>query len=211
MMQELIDKYFVEHLDLSEEDAKMLHRKYYTDYGLAIEGLVRHHKVDALEYNRLVDDALPLDGAITPDPQLRALLEDIDLSKVRLWLFTNAHITHGMRIVRLLGIEAFFEGITYCDYTKIPLICKPYKEMFEKAELEAGVKSPEQCFFVDDNYSNCKHAQDRGWTAAHLVEAQDPSPTQPASKYLVHNLEELREIWPQFFKHGTARISHPQL
>jgi len=143
-----IDKYFVEHLALSEDDAKMLHSKYYTDYGLAIEGLVRHHKVDALEYNRKVDDALPLDGVITEDLQLRKLLEDMDKTKVRLWLFTNAHITHGKRIVRLLGIEDLFEGITYCDYSTERLICKPHRKMFEKAEAEAGVASAKDCFFV---------------------------------------------------------------
>ena len=126
----------------------MLHQKYYKEYGLAIEGLVRFHKVDPLEYNKKVDDALPLDGIIVPDPQLRRLLEDIDRSKVRLWLFTNAHITHGKRVIKLLGVEDMFEGITYCDYTQKTLVCKPHKEMFDRAEAEAGVISVEDCYFV---------------------------------------------------------------
>lgn len=126
----------------------MLHQKYYKEYGLAIEGMVRHHKVDPLEYNRKVDDALPLDDIITPDPHLRRLLEDIDKTKVRLWLFTNAHITHGMRVVKLLKVEDLFEGITYCDYTQTQLLCKPHQAMFKKAETEAGVASVEDCFFV---------------------------------------------------------------
>ncbi|MCJ1389696.1 hypothetical protein MMC18_002553 [Xylographa bjoerkii] len=200
MMQELIDKYFVEHLSLSEADAKMLHQKYYTEYGLAIEGLVRHHKVDPLEYNRKVDDALPLDGVITPDPQLRQLLVDIDRTKVRPWLFTNAHITHGKRIVKLLGVADLFEGITYCDYTQEFLVCKPHPEMYALAEAQAGVSSAGDCFFVDDSYLNCKHAQARGWTAAHLVEPGLPDPATKGSKYQIQSLEELRQIWPQFFK-----------
>lgn len=126
----------------------MLHQRYYKEYGLAIEGLVRFHKVDPLEYNKKVDDALPLDGIIVPDPQLRRLLEDIDRSKVRLWLFTNAHITHGKRVTKLLEVDDMFEGITYCDYTQETLVCKPHKEMFDKAEAEAGVTSVEDCFFV---------------------------------------------------------------
>ncbi|KAL8940813.1 MAG: hypothetical protein Q9211_002099 [Gyalolechia sp. 1 TL-2023] len=126
----------------------MLHHKYYQDYGLAISGLVMHHKVDPLEYNREVDDALPLDGLITPNSELRQLLEDMDNSKVKLWLFTNAHITHGQRVVRLLGIEDLFEGITFCDYRKMPFVCKPHREMFEKAEAEAGVTAAEDCYFV---------------------------------------------------------------
>ena len=146
----IVDEYFIHHLSLSPKDASQLHLRYYKDYGLAISGLVKHHKVDALEYNQKVDDALPLDDLIKPDPQLRTLLEDIDRTKVKPWLFTNAHITHGRRVVKLLGVDDLFEGITYCDYTKLPLICKPHQEMYDKAENEAGAPSSEECYFVGE-------------------------------------------------------------
>jgi len=148
MMQELIDQYFVEHLSLSPKDAVMLHKKYYKEYGLALEGLVRYHSIDPLEYNRAVDDALPLDEIMAPDMQLRRLLEDLDKTAVKPWLFTNAYINHGKRVVRLLGVEDLFEGITYCDYAQPRLICKPHKEMFDKAEAEAGATSSSECYFV---------------------------------------------------------------
>lgn len=122
--------------------------KYYKDYGLAIEGLVRHHKVDPLEYNSKVDDALPLQEVIKPNPQLRKMLEDMDREKVRLWLFTNAYINHGKRVVSLLGIEDLFEGITYCDYGAEKFVCKPHKDMFQKAMKEAGIERAEDCYFV---------------------------------------------------------------
>ena len=147
-MQVLINDYFVRHLSLSDEDANMLHQKYYKDYGLAVSGLALHHRIDPLEFNREVDDALPLDGLITPNPQLRQLLADFDRAKVKMWLFTNAYITHAQRVIGLLGIEDMFEGITYCDYGKIPLHPKPHTEMYEKAESEAGVSSIDDCFFV---------------------------------------------------------------
>ncbi|MCJ1483888.1 hypothetical protein MMC06_004056 [Schaereria dolodes] len=200
LMNVLINKYFIDHLSLTEDDANMLHQKYYKEYGLAIEGLVRHHKVDPLEYNTKVDDALPLDGVITSDPQLRKLLEDIDRSKVRPWLFTNAHITHGKRVIKLLGVEDMFDGMTYCDYSQRTMICKPHSAMFDKAEAEAGATSPAECYFVDDSHLNCIHAQARGWTTAHLLAPDDPEPATRAAKYQIRNLEELRRIFPQFFK-----------
>ena len=83
-MTDLIDVYFMKHLELSREDAYKLHQEYYQTYGLALEGLVRHHKIDALEYNRQVDDAVPLETILSVDPKLRKLLEDIDRSKVKL-------------------------------------------------------------------------------------------------------------------------------
>jgi pyrimidine and pyridine-specific 5'-nucleotidase len=144
------DKYFETHLGLTEADANALHFKYYREYGLAIEGLVRHHKVDALDYNAKVDDALPLEDVIKPNPELRSLLEDIDRSKIRLWLFTNAYITHGKRVVKLLQIDDLFEGITYCDYGSDKFYCKPHDEMYEKAMKEAGVKSNQNCYFVGE-------------------------------------------------------------
>ncbi|ERF70306.1 hypothetical protein EPUS_06347 [Endocarpon pusillum Z07020] len=148
IMQDLIDKFFIKHLSLSAGDALMLHQKYYKEYGLAIEGLYRHHKIQPLEFNREVDDALPLDEILEPDPELRRLLERFDKDKVKMWLFTNAHITHGKRVIRLLGVEDCFEGITYCDYTAEELLCKPRPEMFEKAEREAGAPAADQCYFV---------------------------------------------------------------
>lgn len=110
MMKLLINKYFREKLELDQADARSLHETYYKSYGLALEGLVRHHKIDPLEYNSRVDDALPLENVLHPDPELRSLIEDMDRSKVRLWLFTNAYVTHGKRVVRLLGIEDLFDG-----------------------------------------------------------------------------------------------------
>jgi len=152
-MTKLIDDYFVRHLSLTQADAFNLHQEYYKTYGLAIEGLVRHHKIDALEYNRQVDDALPLEDIIKPNTQLRHFLLDIDTSKVKLWLFTNAYKTHGSRVVKLLGIDDLFEGMTFCDYGSEKFVCKPHDDAFEKAMNDAGVTEKKDCYFVG-SYGN---------------------------------------------------------
>nr|POE94592.1 uncharacterized protein c24b11.05 [Quercus suber] len=188
----LIDQYFQSHLALSASEANELHSRYYKDYGLAIEGLVRHHKVDPLEYNRRVDDALPLDDIIKPNPKLRQLLQDIDREKVRLWLFTNAYMTHGRRVVKLLGVDDLFEGMTFCDYGAERLLCKPAPEMFAKAMQEAGVQDPARCYFVA--------AKAHGWKCAHLVEPQATGPESPVADYQIQDLEELRSVFPEVFK-----------
>jgi len=217
-MADLIDKYFATHLSLPWDDAVRLHKEYYQNYGLAIEGLVRHHQIDPLEYNAKVDDALPLDALIKPRAELKRLLADIDTSKVKPWLLTNAYVNHAKRVIRLLEVEEYFEGITYCDYSKMPLVCKPHPDMYHKAMRDAGVKKYEDCFFVgkppslpfglfivvtfnqDDSYGNCKASQELGWTTAHLVEEGVKAPRTPASKYQISDLEELRTTFPQFFR-----------
>jgi len=198
-MSELIDQYFVKHLSLDRAEAERLHQEYYKTYGLAIEGLVRHHKIDPLEYNRQVDDALPLESIIFPDPNLRRLLEDINKSKVKLWLLTNAYVTHAKRVVRLLGVDDIFEGLTYCDYGAEKLLCKPHPDMFAKAMKDAGVSDVKNCYFVDDSALNCREAERLGWTVAHLVEEGVTAPAQKACKYQIQHLEELRSLFPQFF------------
>ncbi|KAI9829334.1 MAG: hypothetical protein M1819_006397 [Sarea resinae] len=205
LMTDLIDKYFMNHLSLSQSDAYKLHMQYYKSYGLALEGLVRHHKIDPLEYNSLVDDALPLENVIKPDAHLRTLLCDLDTSTIKPWLFTNAYVNHGRRVVKLLGVSDCFEGITFCDYDAETLICKPHDAMFEKAHREAGVEEPADCYFVDDSYINCRAAQARGWNVAHLLAPGDEVPEVPACRYQIRSLDQLREIWPKLFRSTQHR------
>ena len=200
-MARLINKYFIRHLDVPTDEATRLHLQYYKDYGLAIEGLTRHHKVDPLDFNREVDDALPLDELLSPDAEVRELLESFDKTKVKLWLFTNAHITHGRRVVRLLGIDDLFEGITYCNYADRPRVPTPLPAMYEKAERDSGVIDHTKIYFVDDSWLNCKDAHARGWTnTVHYVEPQIPDPPSKACKYQISHLKELLNLFPELVK-----------
>lgn len=57
--------------------------------------------------------------------------------------------------------------------------------------------------FIDDSALNCREAQRLGWTTVHLVEPSVTSPPQQVCKYQVENLEELRGIFPRFFKQDS--------
>lgn len=52
---------------------------------------------------------------------------------------------------------------------------------------------------VDDSHLNCSHAHARGWKTAHKLEPEDPEPAEKAAEYEIRDLEELRDIFPQFF------------
>ena len=122
---------------------------------------------DPLEYNRQVDDTLELDTVLRPSAALTNLLSRIDRTRVKTWILTNAYITHANRVLKLLDVERFFDGmspalfanllnllgVTYCDYGQEILICKPKPEMYYKAMMEAGVNDKRKCFFVDDSQS----------------------------------------------------------
>src|SRR5262245_41541287 len=103
MMVDKIHQYFTTHLKLSDEEASELHQEYYKNDGLALEGLVRHHKIgthahrlegtdgiDPMAYNRAVDDTLELDQVLKPSPALTELLASFDRTEAKLWILTNA-------------------------------------------------------------------------------------------------------------------------
>ena len=54
MMSVKISEYFKNQFSLTHEEARNLHMKYYEQYGLALEGLVRHHKIGKNSSSRLL-------------------------------------------------------------------------------------------------------------------------------------------------------------
>ncbi len=202
LMQEYIHDYFVRTLNISDQEAYDLQHNYYRTYGLAIQGLVKYHKIDALEYNKKVDDALPLQDILKPDPELRKLLINLRESGTvdRLWLFTNAYKNHAKRVISLLGIGDLFDGLTYCDYGEDSLVCKPMKESFDKAMYEAGVTKYENCYFVDDSSSNIKTAVELGFKKVVLfLERDEDLKNTVEGSLLIRDILELPKVLPELF------------
>jgi len=53
---------------------------------------------------------------------------------------------------------------------------------------------------IDDSALNCGKAEEIGWTTIHLVEEGEPLPAKKPCKNQVRHLDELRKLFPQFFK-----------
>ena len=52
----------------------------------------------------------------------------------------------------------------------------------------------------DDSGINVKGAKKVGWTAVHFVEDDAVPPPEPTGHHQIRDLEELRGLFPQFFK-----------
>ncbi|KAL1675535.1 Haloacid dehalogenase-like hydrolase-domain-containing protein [Schizophyllum commune] len=191
--------YFVS-LGLEDEKATKLHHHYYTEYGLALRGLVRHHEVDPIDFDRKCDGSLPLEQIIKPDPALCKLFEDIDRSKVRVWALTNAYKPHAERVLRLLNLEDQIDGLVYCDYANREFSCKPEPEYYHQALQKAGITDPSKCYFVDDSLKNLKAAHALGW--GHLAHFCEHDLETEEGIDIVSNLQQLRTVWPEIFKEG---------
>lgn len=133
MMASRIRDYFIS-LGLEPEKAKALHQRYYKEYGLAIRGLVKHHDIDALDYDRVCDASLPLETILAPSAKHRALLQALDPAKVRVFGLTNAYKTHARRVLSIIGVEDLVEGLVFCDYARQDgdFSCKPELGFYEE-------------------------------------------------------------------------------
>ncbi|KAJ3116534.1 hypothetical protein HDU96_009422 [Phlyctochytrium bullatum] len=194
LMGERIRDYFVQ-MGLSAEEAVNLHHHYFTEYGLAIRGLSppSNEEIDPVEYDRVVDGGLPLEKILKPDPELRRMLQEF--TGARKWACTNAGLAHATRVLRILGVEDQFEGITYCDYSEPDFSCKPEKAFYVKAMREAGVERMEDCFFVDDSATNVDAAKKLGWTTVHVAD------TLPSTHghYQITDIHDLPKVLPEFW------------
>ncbi|KAJ9101417.1 hypothetical protein QFC19_005190 [Naganishia cerealis] len=183
MMQDKIHQYFKDSLQLDDEEAHKLHINYYREYGLALEGLVRNHQVDALEYNAQVDDALDLKSVLHYNQQLRDMLIRIKETHKfdYFWLVTNAYKNHALRVISFLGLGDLFDGLTFCDYSKFPIICKPMNEYFfhflDLTHTSTNFRTPgvlKQQYVVDDSEINVKAAHRLGFgNVIHYVELEE--------------------------------------
>lgn len=208
IMQQSILNYLINELSLSEEEAETLNQAYYRDYGLAIRGFVKFGGVDALEYNKMVDDSLPLQNILKPDPHLRKVLYELKHKGHvnKLWLFTNAFKNHARRVVRLLGIADLFDGITYCDYSAGTegLVCKPDHNAFERAKLESGLGDYSNAYFIDDSGNNVEQGLALGMRKCiQVVEnnhVDEILGNIPMGALLVNGVSDLPKVVPELYK-----------
>lgn len=170
MMQVKIHDYFKNKLQLDDIQAHQLHTDYYKTYGLALEGLVRNHQVDAMDYNLKIDDSLDLESVLSYNPRLREMLIRVrQLGQFDLfWLVTNAYKNHALRVISILGIADLFDGLTFCDYAQYPIVCKPMKEFFFRLLDALRVNKNDKeamslLYFVDDSSINVKAAHELGF------------------------------------------------
>ncbi|SJX63762.1 related to pyrimidine 5-nucleotidase [Sporisorium reilianum f. sp. reilianum] len=181
LMAERIRAYF-HGMGLSEQEAKALHTTYYKTYGLAIRGLVKHHQIDPLDYDRKCDASLPLEDILQPDHQIKQLLTDIDRTRVRVFALTNAYRYHADRVLRLLDLADQVEGIVYCDYAVPDFACKPELDYYRAALLVVEATPETRNYFVDDSSLNIVAAKELGWHSCIYFREEDddePLPPQP--------------------------------
>jgi putative hydrolase of the HAD superfamily len=152
-----INRYMEEVIAIPTNQVDPLRRQYWQEYGATLQGLIRHHAVDAEEYLDYVH-RFDIGQRLAPDLELQQALEDIDQP---CFIFTNGSRRHAEQVTSALGIrEQFAEifDIRVADYQPKPNP-QPYQQVLRQLKLQG-----EDCIMIEDSPANLKTAKDFGMT-----------------------------------------------
>ncbi len=185
--------YLRDPLGFHPNEIQDIRQSYYETYGTTLRGLQTHHEVDENDYLAYVHD-IPLEEYISPDPQLRKMLESLPQKK---WIFTNADADHAMRVIKALDIDDCFSGII--DVRALGFLCKPDHQAYQRALDLVGEPDPHQCVLLDDSLRNLKPAHQVGFTT--VLVGQDGE--HPEANYSIINLKDLPRVFPQLWSNSS--------
>ena len=186
-----ITQYLTEHMGVPEAQAQATRKHFRGTYGTALRGLMEEgYSVDLEHYLSYVHD-VALDGTLTPDPQVRAMLMSFSL---RRGILTNSNIEHADRILKHLQIEDCFEQVV--DIRALNFLGKPDVTAYERTLALYGVQ-PNEVIFIEDTPINTKPAKAMGMTTI-LV---DHLPTEDAD-FCVPLLMDVQPVIEQLIQHA---------
>ena len=141
-------------LNVSLEEAKKIQKEYFHKYSTTLSGMMKNHKIDAMEFLDFVHD-VNLDF-LEKNKDLEKEITKITGKKI---IFTNGSRAHAENVTKRIGINKLFDGIF--DIVESNFIPKPsieaYKILIEKYKIE-----PQYCIFIEDIARNLKPAHELG-------------------------------------------------
>ena len=171
-----INLYIEKQLGFAPQEADVIRRRLYDEYGSTLKGLELHHGVDRDHYcdfiHAIAEGDLP-----HPDPALRGWLRRLPHP---FYLFTNARSDWAVRGIRAMGLEAILPhaaGARHAadgalprlggifDIAFMDWLGKPHPEAYAKVEglLRSEHGDDIVIYFADDREDNLLAARERDW------------------------------------------------
>lgn len=141
-IDERISSYVSALLGIAKEDARVVQKDFYRDYGTTLRGLMVKHEINPDDFLQYVHD---IDySPVTPNPDLGAAIAALPGRK---FIFTNGDKPHAERTAARLGVADHFEDIF--DIVAAGLLPKPNKETYDLFLEKTGVSSARAAMFED--------------------------------------------------------------
>ncbi|MHB2017343.1 MAG: pyrimidine 5'-nucleotidase [Candidatus Xenobia bacterium] len=142
-------------LSLPPEEARVVQRRYWKEYGTSMRGLIVNHGVDPEPFLAYVHD-VPVEQYLGPDPALRHMLERLGGPR---HVFTNSPSEFADRVLAALGVADLFESVF--DIRHAGYVPKPNPDAYHRvlARLACDGSS---CIMIDDSMQNLHAARQHG-------------------------------------------------
>ena len=115
-----MSKFISEKLNVSIKEAKKIQKNYFHEYNTTLNGMIKNHKINAIEFLDYVHD---IDLSFLK--QDKALEKQIEKIKGKKIIFTNGSRSHAENVTKRLGIERHFDDIfdiVSADFIPLSLI-----------------------------------------------------------------------------------------
>ena len=187
LIRDRIGLFMLERLMIPADEVQPLRHKLFEEYGTTLRGLQLNYAFDVADFLAFVHD-VPLAEYLQPDPLLQIVLQNLP---VRKFVFTNADVKHARRVLRILQIEQYFDGII--DVVALDPYCKPMPQSFKIALQAAGEPDPYRCAMIDDIPRTTRAAREQGLFAI-LYGTDEPHPEADAALADWSRLPELLNV-----------------
>ncbi len=150
-----INRYMNEVVGIPTTEVDGLRRRYWAEYGVTLQGLIRHYQVDPEDYLDYVHD-VDVSSRLDPDDELRQVLTQLPQRKA---VFTNGSTDHADRVLNRLGLRDQFE--TIFDIRVANYLPKPFSAPYHNVLGHLGVQGKD-CTMIEDSVENLKTAKQLG-------------------------------------------------
>jgi len=156
-----MSEYMVTRLAVPRDDVDRQRNDYWARHGTTLRGLYIERQIDPQEFLRYVHD-VRIEKYLQPDPRLEQLLIELPQRKS---VFTNAPGDYARQVLRILGIEKYFEQIF--DINFFGYESKPNPQAYDRVVAALPVPTRE-CLMIDDTARNLAPAKKLGMQTAWL-------------------------------------------
>jgi len=182
-VEQRMGRFIMEELRLDHEGAHELRRRYFSQHGTTLRGLMDEY---GLEPQRFLDYVHEIDlSAVVADPVLGGALADLPGRKL---VFTNGTRRHAERVLDRLGLAAHFDAIH--DIAAIDYRPKPDPSGYRDLIARYGI-APARAAMVEDMARNLPPAAALGMTTIWLKNGPHPELESSHAPHIHHTVEDL--------------------
>jgi putative hydrolase of the HAD superfamily len=203
-LRQAMGEYIQRELQLTAEESNALRRRYWLRYGATLLGLVRHHRVKAAHFLHYTHQLPGLESRIRGHAHDLAALARLPGRK---YILTNAPAAYARRVLGVLGIESWFDGLLSIEDLHMfgHLRPKPDARMMRRVAARLRVH-PAHCVLVEDSAANLKGARRAGmqtvWLRRWLPAGSSRLAARRCPVYVNHRVRALSELQNRV---GTGR------